>query len=521
MNIAAFREKLSKASASGQNFIERSRGWTGPLWNVLTMGLMEGIIMPKKALSVSLERGCTWVAVGSRFMSRIKITGVRKYALEEGRYASPESLASSIALAVKELRASKEGLVLGVPREWTIIKLVELPETVKETITDVIAYELDRLTPFSADAALYDFKIVSEEEGKLKLIIVAMKAEMINQYIHALKREGFEVEKVTANIANLTTLCSYMGREPDMICFEADGAGYEGALVKNNVISASVGGTLDLEERGDGVERITEGLGQLLEAARGLDAAPPVFLSVRGRPTAPIEKSVQAGARVLNDDQVRKRFNTQSEELSLSASGGLLESLWNEAGGLNLLNKGVTKHVKIPWWVTVVLLVLLASTLVPWAVLPLRIEEKRLLTIEKQISARKEEVKKVEDLRKAVEALEDEVSSIEDFKESRPMTLILLKELTRILPKTAWLTRARFADKSVDIEGYANSASEILPKLEASKYFQKVEFASPTVRDTRLNADRFVIKMELENISPPEDTKDKPGAGKEKEESEE
>jgi hypothetical protein len=38
----------------------------------------------------------------------------------------------------------------------------------------------------------------------------------------------------------------------------------------------------------------------------------------------------------------------------------------------------------------------------------------------------------------------------------------------------------------------------MLPKLEQSGLFKKVEFSSPTIRDTRQNADRFVIKMQME-----------------------
>jgi hypothetical protein len=45
--------------------------------------------------------------------------------------------------------------------------------------------------------------------------------------------------------------------------------------------------------------------------------------------------------------------------------------------------------------------------------------------------------------------------------------------------------------------------------LEASKFFQKVEFASPTFRDARLNTDRFQIKMELEGVIPEKRTNEK------------
>jgi Tfp pilus assembly protein PilN len=74
-----------------------------------------------------------------------------------------------------------------------------------------------------------------------------------------------------------------------------------------------------------------------------------------------------------------------------------------------------------------------------------------------------------------------------------------LKELTALLPKSVWLFRTHVGEKEVAIEGYAASASDLLQRLEDSPFFQKVEFAQPTVKDTRMNAERFVIRMEPEN----------------------
>jgi general secretion pathway protein L len=131
---------------------------------------------------------------------------------------------------------------------------------------------------------------------------------------------------------------------------------------------------------------------------------------------------------------------------------------------------------------------------------PIQIEEKRIAGIDREISARKDEVKKIEALKKDLEGVEKEVSTIRDFKANRPVVLNLMKEMTRALPKNTWLSRMRVTESTVEIEGYASSATDILPKLEASPFFKKVEFASPTFRDTRLNSDRFIIKMEIEGL---------------------
>jgi len=103
-------------------------------------------------------------------------------------------------------------------------------------------------------------------------------------------------------------------------------------------------------------------------------------------------------------------------------------------------------------------------------------------------------------LKKEIEALNTDITTINDFKGKKRMALNILKELTSILPKTAWLSRVRTTDVTVELEGYAASATGILSKLEASPYFEKAEFASPTFRDTRMNADRFNIRLAIEGV---------------------
>jgi Tfp pilus assembly protein PilN len=168
--------------------------------------------------------------------------------------------------------------------------------------------------------------------------------------------------------------------------------------------------------------------------------------------------------------------------------------------GINLLDKGVHQRPKTPMALTVLLLAVLIASGLFWMASPLQIEEKQIAIIDREIAARKDEVKKVESLKKELEGLEKEIAAINAFRTARPLAVNLLKEMTRVLPNNVWLSRVRFTESTAEIEGFSASAADILPKLEASRYFKKVEFASPTTRDVRLNADRFIIKMEIEEL---------------------
>ena len=359
--------------------------WGRLLWNFLTFSLADDRIAPRRCLSVVMETGGVSVVYRSRFLSRMKIRGTRHYPFEEGKYPTPGNLASVVALATGDLKAAGAQVTLVIPEAWAILKTAEFPLGVKKNLSNVISYELDRLTPLSSESALYDFLILGEDENRIRVMIAAMKTETLQPYVEALGEKGIAVSRVELAIPD------DLGRDP-----------------------------------------------------------------------------------------------------------GGMESI--DTGGMNLLDRGVHKTEKTPVALTLVLLTVLIASGLFWLVSPLQIEEKRVEAIDRAISVRRDEVKKIEALKKDLEKVGKERAAINDFRAFRLPMLDLLMELTRILPDKAWLSRVRCTETTVEIDGYAASATDILPKLETSRYFKKVEFASPTIRDARLNADHFIIKMEIEGL---------------------
>ncbi len=505
---------IEKLSASGAEFAAKVGKLRAPAWNALTFPLMEGMIVPKRAVSASIEKGSLWVVSGSRFLSKIMVKDFRRYAFEEGKYPGPEGLASTVSIALRELKSEGAGIILCIPGDWIILRTAQLPVTVKENITDVIAYELDRLTPLSSENAYYDFRVVGEDNGMLTLVIAAARADLINQYLDALRERSIEVEKITVNLSNIGTFCSYISQDKNPVFLNVSPLEYEGGLFRGNILLSSFGDSFHGKDERSKIEAMAAVLKPVVAAAAKQDDSPPAIVCLGDGNCGELGDHLNAPVRVLSDDDIRQKLLTDKEGLPGSATGGLLESLWSGARGFNLLGKGVYGKTKTPMAITLVLAIVLLVTLIPYVMLPLQREERRLAEIDRQISLRKEEVMKVEGLRKEADVLMGEMTVIKAFKEKRPMALVVMKELTGILPKTAWLTRMKMTETTVDIEGYAASASEILPRLEQSQYFKKVEFSSPTVRDTRLNADRFVMKMEIEGSVKEGEEKEKDGAKK-------
>jgi Tfp pilus assembly protein PilN len=297
------------------------------------------------------------------------------------------------------------------------------------------------------------------------------------------------------------TLCSILGNARGMaLCVAVDEEGYDGCLMKDGAFLSGSSGRLAGTDREEDLTELRAGLSPLLARFDAEGVPPNVFLETSGRYTF-LEEELGVPAKTIGREDIRRVLKTSIENGVAGPLGGLMETIWPGAKGFNLASKGLgTSGGGLMTPVTWALFVLIAVAAVLYLVVPLQVEKARLDRIEYQLKIRRGEIRAIEALRQEIGSIETDMNRIREFKESVPMALDVMKELTTILPKSGWLTRLRITGETVETEGYAASATEMLPTLEQSNLFKKVEFSSPTIRDTRLNADRFVIKMQMEGF---------------------
>ncbi|MFZ2198072.1 MAG: PilN domain-containing protein [Thermodesulfovibrionales bacterium] len=472
-----------------------------PIQRVLTFSPADDMIAPESNLSVSIDKGSISIAYGSRFLSKINIRGIKQYSFEEDIYPQPEDLLSSLSLAINEFSISKTDITLSIPKAWTIIRTVDLPSTVKENLPDVISYELDRLTPFNATEAFYDFRVREDKVDRMALLLMTAKTDQIRPYIDLLEENGFAVSRITVNLSAIGSLLRYRDKS-DTLFVEIGNRGYECGLFSNGLPVHNFSGSLSGFDEKTKIEMICKDIKSLLNMSKNKGGTPQIVGFFKDNSTDFEELLISCldmPVSIMWETDIGLKLPLEHKDIPAAAVvGGVIQSLGPEASGLNLLKKGRHEKQKTPVALTILLILAIATIWVFYLIAPLKIEEKRLQEISAQIVLKKEEAKKVEALKKEAESLREKITAIDNFKHDRIMTINILRELSSILPKNAWLSRARIASSSVDIEGYAGKATELLPKLEASKYFRKVEFSSPIMKDARMTAEKFNIKMEIE-----------------------
>jgi type IV pilus assembly protein PilM len=104
-------------------------------------------------------------------------------------------------LARKAKVKTKEAVISMAGHSSVIIKRVSLPDMSEEELSESIRFEAEQYIPFDIDDVNLDFQIIGpkEEPGQMDVILVAVKKDVINEYISVLKDSGFNCAIVDVN----------------------------------------------------------------------------------------------------------------------------------------------------------------------------------------------------------------------------------------------------------------------------------------------------------------------------------
>lgn len=108
------------------------------------------------------------------------------------------------------------------------------------------------------------------------------------------------------------------------------------------------------------------------------------------------------------------------------------------------------------------------------------------------------EVNQADHLRAEVEALEKKADYLNKLQNGRPTALDMMAELSRIIPDKAWVQQLIISEKGLQLEGYADAASELIPILDASPMFKDIAFLSSITKE-RDGKERFSIGLKTKS----------------------
>ncbi|GBC60193.1 hypothetical protein DENIS_1144 [Desulfonema ishimotonii] len=184
------------------------------------------------------------------------------------------------------------------------------------------------------------------------------------------------------------------------------------------------------------------------------------------------------------------------------AFGLALRSHWTAPMQVNLFPHEMRKRPgRIGYYVMFGLIALVILGGLAWGgghVMRQRMAVKDLDTEIKRLSA---EVAEIDRLRSRIETAETRIEDLRQLSRGQEPVLDILRELTQLMPENTWIQDFSLSEKGGRINGFAESASELIPLLEGSPLFRDVVFLAAITRN-KDGKERFSIG--LQTVPPPE-----------------
>ncbi len=376
----------------------------------------------------------------------VRLAAHSVYAMESGKGGKEglEALKSIISDFKTENQIHTSNLVIGLSNEAIILREIEYPIAVKENIRYTLDHDIDKYIPLSADEVYFDYQVIEEDRAnnRLKILLALMKKSDCEPYLSFCRKWPGGVYGLC--LSSVSRLNGY-------------------AFLSGNKKRFLTG-------------HIRELLMQEGDVIPDRDASLPSALA-------------RAGISAPN---------------LISAFGLGMEILWEVPIRINLLPMEIRKKPsRIGHYTLIGLVALLILCGTAWGGGILLRQQMRLRAVEEEIGRLSSEVMTVSKTQERIEEVEADLQALRAIKGRSPFVSDILRELTQTIPETAWLTDFRLTDKGIQLNGYADSASELIPLLEASPLFEDVVFLSASTRDPRREKERFHIGLSPVSLKEP------------------
>lgn len=402
----------------------------------------------------------------------------------------------------------RDQMVLGIPREQTVLRLLEFPLEVEENLRQVIQFQVENFEPSEEVSSYYDFVVLKKdtERKKIHVLVSLVKKSILDQYLQLFRDVRLYPASVQVSTsALLHLLMIHAGGLPlksPYVILDINPQSTEILVVHHRSLlySKEVPRPADQLK----VDELMAQVHQLFSEAtlEDMEIERMYFTGAAARPFYEQFKAQYPDCEWLAD-----RLNLVMTPAIRAEAGTIANSVGHAITRLN--RKAVARlnlipqeqrqvRTKVSWVPTVVIL---AALLVAGALYINRGTYQEGLyadSLQGEINALNPRVKEVEGYRSQADTFQKKVIELEGIVDHRELILDVLRELTEKFPSDSYISNLIIQDYNVNITGVSSNASALLPLLTASKYFKKIESVYIN-RDPRADIDRFNFKAEIKD----------------------
>ena len=467
------------------------------------------IMISDRCFGIDFKQDHLVLTLLRRSFARIDLVDYAVYPIsaEAQKDEREAQIISLVNAFVSKHQIDRKRVSISVPREKAIARFIRLPIAAKENLRKVLEYELPRYTPFEKGEIYFDYCLLKEEKDWLHLFAVFARKADVDTYLSLLKKMG--IQPISIQIPSVAALNLFFynkgGSEGETsVLVDVAGPFFEMNLVQGKDWTESL--HLPLPKVGKEAKIINT-------FKRSGDVHPPgksaFFVYGLGADEAILASLNEADQlkSVLPPPMDRiQGGGERSKSNRIYASIGVpLNGLISSRVDLDLLPPEMRKKIRQIGKPLLIILTFLALFFgLAWGAGTFLHYRKEWEAVNAEIIKRRPPVEALERLQKQRDDYRKEMAELDQIRSGEISKVEILEELTRLLPDTTWIWNLKYNGKEIELSGFADSASDLIPLLDRSPHFEKVEFLAPVTKEMQMRGDgnkekeRFKIKAKIE-----------------------
>lgn len=389
----------------------------------------------------------------------------------EFAYRSSDDLGHVLAQVRLSLKPQpSDRWFLGLPLKYFTLVDFSLPRAAQESLEEAVRYSLIRHVPYDLDQALISY-VKNERAENLDISSMTMLKQDLKPFLRSASAEGITFDSVFPSILY------WAGIKGDGI-YVVQGHGYGEVLVFQN-------DRIVLQTWGESPREKVFYFDQESDPAlAGIpDPCPDLYLvQVKDSPDHLIR---QLGIRpeMVHDID----FSKEGVPAKSTPQGRIRE--------INLLPRAALKQRKLSNYLVLGGIIFFLLSLMVWPASKLAGQKRMLAKLEDSIESVSVQAEELNRMREDSRQIMDSIEAAAEMKKAYPSAINILRELTEVMPDSAWVLSLNYSNRRVTIQGEAESATSVIEAVENSPFFREVRFSSPVTRSGA--RDKFTLVAEV------------------------
>jgi hypothetical protein len=465
-------------------------------------------LISEESLGIDFKRDHLVLTLLRRSFARINLMDYALYPIspEDQREDREAQIVSLVNAFISKHQITRNRVSVAIPREKVIARFVRLPSAAKENLRKVLEYEMPKYTPFEKGAICFDYCLLREEKDGLRLFAVFARKEDIDTYLSLLKKMGIQPISIQIPSAAALNLFLYNkgGDAESSVLIDVEQPFLEMNFVQGGEWRESLHLPLREEEKETKIINTWKRSGEVSPPANstffvyGFDADEILLASLR-------ETGQLKSVLFPPMSRIQGEREKSGSSRIYASIGVPLKGLISPRFDLDLVPIEMRKKIRQIGKPLLISLTSLALFLgLAWGAGAFMHYRKEWEAVNAELRKRRPAVEALEKLQKQGGDYRKEMAELDQIRASEISKGEILDELTRLLPDTTWIWNLRYNGKEIELSGFADSASDLIPILDRSPLFEKVEFLAPVTKEMQMRSDgnkekeRFKIKAKIE-----------------------